>query len=207
MDIEIAKTIEEAGGWEHHNNMGLGSCVAHSAQEDRYYLFLHEESRLDLQKLLNGKRVVTYNGVRFDSKVLLGEDRTIKEHGENGILVSNKDNTIQWVEFDIFLNILKAHYNIPTAYKMVTVKKFDKGFTLDAIAKATLGNIHQKTGHGGDAPLLYQKSIYSQLLEYNLQDTALTKKLFDFINKNDYVNHGLTGKRINLNLRRNSDSN
>lgn len=201
-DMEIAKTIKEAGGWDRFDNMGIGSSVAYSTKNSRYFFYLHDKDRSKLIDLLNGQKVVTYNGINFDSKLLLGADRTIERTPNGmGILVTSKDRTVQWVEFDIYLQILKAQHNLKDAIDVI--KKYPKsakgGLKLGGVASATIGAEYDKTGDAEDAPLLYQAQNYASLLEYNLQDTALTKELYEFIIKNNYVNDAF-GNRINLNL-------
>ena len=166
-DLEISKTIEEAGGWNNHNNMGLGSAVAYSTNQDRYFFFLHESEKPKLLKLLNGNRVVTYNGIKFDSKVMLGEDRKIQvAPGGIGIEVSSNDGSISWVEFDIYLHIIKSQHNLKDIMK--AIPKFSTsgkgGLKLGAVAKATLGDQYDKTGDGSEAPLLYKDCNYGALL-------------------------------------------
>ena len=77
------------------------------------------------------------------------------------------------------------------------------GLKLGGVASATIGASYDKTGDAEDAPLLYQAENYGSLLEYNLQDTALTKELYEFIVKNNYVKDAF-GNRINLNLKFNT---
>lgn len=201
-DIEISKTIEEAGGWNNHNNMGLGSAVAYSFNQDRYFFFLHDSDKSKLIDLLNGNRVITYNGVRFDSKVVLGEDREIeKTESGLGIIVYNKSRTVKWLELDIYLQILKSQYNLTD--DISAIGKFPKsgkgGLKLDGVTKSTLGAVQHKTASSGaEAPGMYKAGDYSSLLEYNLQDTILTKKLYDFILQNNFIKDAF-GKKIDLN--------
>lgn len=199
-DLEISKTIEEAGGWNHHNNMGLGSAVAYSFNNDRYYCFLHESDKPKLINLLNGNRIITYNGVDFDSKVVLGEDRIIKRTDSGiGIIVSNKDETVKWIEYDIYLQILKAQHKLDC--DILALRRFPKskkgGLKLGGVSQATIGFNQQKLADGSKAPLMYKAADYSTLLEYNLQDTILTYKLYKFIQENKFVNDAF-GNKIDL---------
>lgn len=203
-DLEISKTIEEAGGWECHNNMGLGSAVAYSFNQDRYFFYLHNSDKQKLIELLNGNRVITYNGIRFDSKVLLGENRIIETTDSGvGIVVYNKARTVKWLELDLYLQILKSQYNLTEDFR--AVGRFPKGgkggLKLDGVTKSTLGVEQCKTSSGSEAPKMYKAGDYATLLEYNLQDTILTRKLYDFVCKNNFIKDAF-GKTINLNLRR-----
>jgi len=48
---------------------------------------------------------------------------------------------------------------------------------------------------------MYKAKDYSTLLEYNLQDTILTTKLYKFVQTNNFVKDAF-GKQINLNVRK-----
>ena len=202
-DLEISKTIIEAGGWDNHNSMGLGSAVAYSFNQDRYFFYLHDSDKPKIINLLNGNRVITYNGIRFDSKVLLGEDREIeKAESGVGILVYNKSRTVKWLEFDIYLQILKSQYNLNNDFD--AIGKFPKGgkggLKLGGVTQATLGVEQCKTSSGAEAPKMYKAGAYSTLLEYNLQDTILTTKLYKFIRDNNFIKDAF-GKQIDLNVK------
>lgn len=203
-DLEISKTIEEAGGWNNHNNMGLGSAVAYSFNQDRYFFYLHNSDKHKLVDLLNGNRVITYNGVGFDSKVILGEDREIEKTEKGvGILIYNKSRTVKWLEFDIYLQILKSQHNLSSDFD--ALGRFPKskkgGLKLGGVSQATMGVEQCKTSTGDEAPKMYKAGDYSSLLEYNLQDTILTRKLYDFLCKNDFVKDAF-GSVINLGIGR-----
>lgn len=199
-DLEISKTIEEAGGWTNYDNMGLGSAVAYSFKQDKYFFYLHDSDKQKLIDLLNGNRIITYNGVSFDSHVLLGEDREIEKTNGVGIMVYNKSRTVKWLEYDIYLQILKAQYNLDNDFS--AIGKFPKGgrggLKLGGVTQATLGVEQCKTApSGAEAPKMYKAKDYSTLLEYNLQDTILTRKLYDFIHGNSFIKNAF-GKRIDL---------
>jgi hypothetical protein len=200
-DIEIGNTIEEIGGW-YHDKMKFGSAVAYSMNLDRYFFFLHESKKQDLINLLNGNRVVTFGGIKFDSKVMLGSNRKVeKVPGGIGLKVSNVDDTVQWLEFDIYLQVVRSQYNLTETFDVIN--KFGKSgkgnLKLGSIASNTLGSNFDKTDSGENAPIMYKRGEFSELLEYNLQDTALTKKLYDFIIQNKFVKDG-RGVKIDINL-------
>jgi hypothetical protein len=61
-------------------------------------------------------------------------------------------------------------------------------FSLNGLAGGTFNQ--QKSGEGAHAPKLYQAQKYDELLEYNLRDVILTKKLYDHIQTFGYVVDG-----------------
>ena len=183
-DVEIANQVESVNKkWGNPERMGFASAVAYSYDKDKYYFFLHLSGLSKLIELLNKNKVVTFNGIRFDSKVVLGNNRKIKaSNNRTGIIIAGKG--VIWLEYDVFVQCLKSVYkckNDITAYKRIS----PGGLKLDDIARATINM--GKTGNGADAPILYRKKLFDDLLAYNFNDVRITKKLYDFIIKNRYV--------------------
>lgn len=184
-DLEIANEVKNVpGGWSNHEGMGLGSAVAYSYNLDRYFFFLHDSSKEKLLNLLNGNRVVSYNGINFDSKVVLGNNRKVEISNPNfSFMVEN--GKYQWIENDVFLHCLKYKHQIEL--KDTLDKRSPGGLKLSEVAISTLGPKFDKTSSGALAPVLYQEKKYDELLEYNLQDVILTRLVFEFANKYKYL--------------------
>jgi len=201
-DIEIANEIKDVpGGWGNNWGMGLGSVIVYSYDEDKYYEYLHNASRDEIKAKLNGNRVITFNGLNFDSKVLLGNKRILSPGPtEFSVTVTSEDGATSWVEFDIFTHCLKDINRCQTLLES-TRKRSRGGNKLDDYALNTLGEEFGKTGHGKDAPIMYKNGEYEKLIEYNRQDVLITKLLFDFARKNGYLINGY-GKRVNIQMRR-----
>jgi len=183
-DVEIAKEVGRVpGGWENPEGMGFASAVTYSYADDRYRFWLGDAAHMPLCEFLQGYRAVTFNGVKFDSRVLLGNNREMTIHGvtENGGL--------GWGNYDILLEYVRARFgydNVGQAENRLGDKAIHDGsFSLDGLSEGTFG-LH-KTGHGANAPILYQAGKYAELLDYNLHDVRLTRKLFDFIREYGFV--------------------
>lgn len=183
-DIEIARTIESTKkGWASPEDLHFASAVAYSYDKDRYYFFLHLSGLTKLIELLNKNKVVTFNGIKFDSKVVLGNKRIIRNNRKKaGIFIIGKG--IIWEEYDIFTQCLKSIFNLKNDIEACK-RMSPGGMKLDDICKATIDM--KKTGNGADAPILYQQGKFDELLEYNFNDTRITKKLYDFISENHFV--------------------
>lgn len=184
-DVEIAKEVNSTPkGWNSPEDLGFASAVAYDYATDQYYFFLHDEGRQDLIDLLHGKRAITFNGIKFDSRVVLGNDRCSDRNGRTGL-----KQTWWWENIDLLLEYIKARFdynNVAEAEARLGDKTIHDGtFGLDGLAEGTLGL--NKTGHGAKAPLLYQQRKYAELLAYNLQDVRLTRKLFDFVRVYGYL--------------------
>ena len=183
-DVEIANQVESVNKkWGNPERMGFASAVAYSYDKDKYYFFLHLSGLSKLIELLNKNKVVTFNGIRFDSKVVLGNNRKIKaSNRQAGVFIVGKGVT--WLEYDVFVQVLKSVHKCKN--DIIACKRISPGgLALNNICLSTI-NIG-KTGNGANAPILYEQKKYDELLEYNFNDVRITKKLYDFIIKNRYV--------------------
>lgn len=192
-DVEIAKTVESVkGGWDRPADMGFSSAVAYDYFSDQYHFFLHDPA--ELLNMLNGRVAITFNGVKFDSRVLLGNKRLTKTvEGGRVRIQKNKDLSQEsWEDFDLLLKYVQSRFgfvDVAEAEEKLGDKAIHDGsFGLDGLAMGTLGL--RKTGHGAKAPLLYQAKRYAELFEYNCNDVRLTRKLFDFVRKYGFLVDG-----------------
>ena len=202
-DVEIANEIKDLkDGWNNKWDMKLGSAVVYCIEDDLYYFFLHEENKINLLNLLRNNICVSWSGIQFDSKVLLGDDRKIiieKENKNTPVVNSTRKECegAWWREYDIQAIL---HYKI---FKKGLIKsdklKYDcsfeeflnnhphpTGLSLGEICNLNFGC--EKNGDGAEAPILYKNKKYDDLLAYNLQDVRLTTKVYKFIKENKYIN-------------------
>lgn len=195
-DVEIPKEVDSVKGrWKNPEGLGFGSAVAYDYDLDLYHFFLHESNKKKLINLLNEcSCAVTFNGIKFDSKVILGNNTACSDDGMTYI------SNISFNNFDILAEYIKSRFNcknIKEAVNMLKNRKiFDGSFSLDLIVANTLGL--RKTGKGSHAPVLYKNKRYGELLSYNLNDVRLTRKLFEFIVDYGYVIDG-KGRIIPIN--------
>ncbi|HBF42335.1 MAG TPA: hypothetical protein DDW42_01655 [Desulfobacteraceae bacterium] len=187
-DVEVVNGPDEIpGGWENPEGMGFASGVTYDYATDLYEFFMHEAGAEALRKKLTNRIAVSFNGIKFDSKVMLGNDRECKQG-----FTFTSDSAYMWFNFDILLEYIKGRFGYETVAeaedRLGDRKIHDGSFNLDALCKATLGA--GKTGHGAHAPVLYQKKQYDALLAYNFNDVRISKKLFDFIRKYGFVVDG-----------------
>ena len=189
-DVEIAKEVDSVPGkWDNPEGMGFGSAVAYSYDKDQYHFFLHEQGRAGLIALLANNKAIGFNSIKFDSRVVLGNDRRFDDAGETWRIATESEEYVIWKNTDLLLEYIRARFE----YQTVTEAEgrlgdraiHDGSFSLDGLAEGTFGL--KKTGHGAHAPILYQQEKYDELLEYNLHDVRLTKKLWEFSLKYKYV--------------------
>lgn len=156
-DLEIAKTVEEVGGWKHTDKMGISTLVAYIYQLDEYRVY-DKNNIAEFGILVRDSNLISFNGLKFDMKVL-------KPYGT-------------------FLP--KKHFDILHEIKQKTGGFKGKGvMSLDAICRETLGI--EKDMSGAMAPILWQQGKIGQLCTYNIKDVKMTRDLFNFIQKYKYV--------------------
>lgn len=223
-DVEIAKEVKDVeGGWDNPDGMGFASAVTYSYAKDKYSFFLGDipEEMLDVENIddilpvppkeffdeMAGKIAISFNGIKFDSRVVLGNDRILwgPQHHMNAIdgddvklsmltqlgfnVTTTPDCQLGWGNYDILLEYIKARFGINTVAmaeeKLGQRSIHDGSFSLDGLAEGTFG-LH-KSGHGAHAPVLYRNEQFAELLDYNLHDVRLSKKIFDFIRKYGFI--------------------
>ena len=187
-DIEVVRGPDEiAGGWSDPAGMGFATAVAYDYLDDTYRFYEGESGRLALLKHLERRIAVTFNGINFDSRVLLGNDRQLLDCGVVSGCVAGNDYT--HYNFDLLLEYVRARFGILSVaeaeQKLGDKKIHDGSFNLDGLAAGTLGK--NKNGEGALAPILYRENNFSELYEYNLHDVRLTRQLFDFVCRLGYV--------------------
>lgn len=200
-DVE---TVKEAGtverGWDNPEGMGFASAVAYDYVTDRYHFFLHGGERVRLLHLLRDRVVVTFNGVKFDSRVILGNARSAGVASDGLVLVSK--GGYKWAEFDLLLKYIQARFRLDSvlsAERRLGDRAIHDGtFNLDGLAWGTLGL--GKTGRGSEAPLLYRQKRYDELLSYNLSDVRLTRKLLEFVWSTGGVLFDRVGRKVRIDL-------
>lgn len=196
-DVEVALHPDMVPcKWENPEGMGFASAVAYEYETDLYHLFLHNEGRLQLIELLNDRTAISFNGIHFDSRVVLGNDRIVTPEGVTYLGEHVKVDGEKQLRSRGWNNIDLLLAYVQTRYKLESVAKAEKelggprvvhdgSFSLDGLAEGTL--MLKKTGHGAHAPALYQEQKFDELLAYNLNDVRLTRKLFDFARKYGYL--------------------
>lgn len=166
-DIEIKKAIEDkksprldgieyCAGWGDHAGMGISSVAVYEYVTDRYRVFMSDNIS-EFQHLVDdADLIVGFNSIPFDNAVCRA----------NGINVPDEKS------YDLLREIWAAaglgpRFTYPS----------HMGFSLDAVAAVNLGA--NKSGNGALAPVQFQRGQYGSLIDYNLTDVWLTKRLYD----------------------------
>ena len=161
-DLEIAKSVEEVGGWGNvrKGQAGISVAASYSYRDALYQTFCMDNLPKLKEQLEAAGLVVGFNHINFDNEVIkgvLGQDIVVKSN------------------YDIYRQINKVTGNCP-------------GYKLEQVAPRTLGEKFCKGAVAGAmAPELFKQGKLGELINYCIRDVWLTKHLFDFIMKHQYV--------------------
>lgn len=189
-DLEIIKAVpqkdvpKEAGieycdGWHDHCNMGVSVIGAYDLYSDRYRVFTQDNWN-EFRDLYSDttQSFAGFNSIPFDNSVLRAY----------GIIDIAEERS-----FDLLREIwiaagLGATYKYPT----------HNGYSLDAVAKAN--GLAGKTGHGAIAPIDWQRGNIGRVIDYCLQDVAITAKLIKMILIEGGLIDPKTGKNLEIKI-------
>lgn len=196
---DFVSGIKYCKDWEDLENMGIACICAYDYLDDRYRVFM-DDNIAEFEKLLrNRKFLVGYNSDRFDNLLLEANSVSIKNRGPikpEGQASLFADGSTEIKSYDILAEIWRSMGLDPRIFNPRT----HGGTGLDVVAKANLGR--GKIGNGANAAVLWQQGKKGEIVNYCLDDTMLTKSLFDLILKNGTLkNPKKTGDAI-LKLRK-----
>lgn len=172
-DIEIAKAIPErngqneadieyCAGWDDHANMGISVICGYEYASQRYRVFCADNMHEFVAAIERADLIVGFNSIPFDNAVI----RAVWQP-----LVKFPDNW-ESKSYDLLREIWVAAGLSPTFNY-----KTHGGFGLDACCKVNFAT--EKSGNGALAPKWWQRGMTGNVVDYCLNDIALTKQLFD----------------------------
>jgi len=172
-DVEVLRGPQDTpGGWQNPEGMGFGTAVVYDDERD-VYEFYAPDAKDALITSLSGNDVVSFNGVKFDNRVLLG----------------NSIEWTPWANTDLLLKVVQGKFGckdvLEAEQKLGDKEVHDGSIGLDGLAEGTLG-MH-KTGHGAHAPELIQQGKWAEVFAYNLHDVRLTWMLYEFARGYGYL--------------------
>lgn len=174
-DLEIAKSVEEVGGWNHKEEMGVAVCSL--CDLDTGFVWHFDEKLMDaLQYVMhNAVLRVSFNGRNFDMPVL------------RGCKVTDDVFHMDWDE--------NRDYDIREEFAKAKGDDYAKG-SLGKVCQATFGM--GKTGAGAESPEWHKSGQFARNFTYCGHDAQLTALLFHFIDRYGYVIDPASGKKLNL---------
>ncbi len=188
VDVEIARTIEEVGGWEQTQAMGISCACVWEYRTSRMRIYGPEDVEALRERLLRADRISGYNIWRFDFPVIWGLPDRGSGVDDTAFLLSLLPKTN-----DLLMRIWQALYLDPDG---LNFSDLHKGWGLDAVTQGTLGV--GKIGYGGDAPKWFQAGQWARVASYCADDTCLERDLADFIDRYGYVFNAKLNRRLEI---------
>jgi len=177
--------------------LGISVTVTYSYNENVYRIWGDtKQDHKDLLSYMNGCIAITFNGISFDSKVLLGNNRKILPNGSVTGDPFKEGKEYGWRNIDMFTEIWKSIFktkNVITAIeKQKNAKQFHvRGlFNLDNILRNTLGGTYLKLVNGITAVDHYKNGNLKKLYEYCIQDVRTERALWEFVKDRKYIVNG-----------------
>lgn len=183
VDVEIQNTIDQVGGWDATEKMGVAVACVWQYRGQRMRIYGPEDVPALRERLLAADRISGYNILNFDFPVIWGVEKQrwindasvgVEQHryGLRRHLMERTD--------DLLRRIWRAQGFDPDRWQAGM-----GGTKLDDVAGATLGT--HKIGNGADAPKWYQAGLVQRVANYCADDVALERDLCDFVERYGYV--------------------
>lgn len=167
--------------WGDAPDMGMSCGCTWDDGVDGFLDWLQEDGVALLEYLQGYNIVVTYNGDRFDHRVLWGvSGRRCVEYEQEG-------DRLRFVRFaeaglgEVHFALHGKHVDLFLDIQDATGRMIG----LDAVAQATVG--HTKQMRGEEAPLFWAQRKRKEVMEYCRGDVELTRKVFEVGLKNGRV--------------------
>lgn len=180
-ESKLIDGIEYCENWESYNDMGISIIgvdfwVGNSSSTCA--LEMNAKDVTDFNKLVaEADWCVGFNNYRFDNNVLAA----------NEIMVPTEKT------YDILRELWIADGLDPDKYNFAT----HRGTGLDACAKAN--GLPGKTGDGLNAAILWQQGRRNEVIDYCLNDVAITKALLERVIEGEFI-HPKISYRIDLRI-------
>jgi hypothetical protein len=163
IDLEIQDPILQQSDWDHTENIKISCCVVYSYMEDRYHVYGPNDIDYLRNLLICADLVVGYNINKFDLPVIFK--------------MENRRCPAGIKTYDILAEIWKSQNLDPLEFT-----NGHRGYSLDKVAGATLNK--RKTGSGAAAPFIFKQGNIWKVIDYCINDVAITKELFDYLCQN-----------------------
>ena len=158
-DLEIKNNIDKVKiGWKDFHLMGISVGVCFDYREMRYRVFMDDNINSLVSRLNEDKTLaVAFNHIGFDNNLLKKDPL---------ITVPLRQDTRE------------NNYDMLVESRMgAGADMFAKGFTLDNHLEVM--GLPMKSGHGSNAPELYQQGRLGELIDYTITDVDRERRLFE----------------------------
>lgn len=158
IDVETQKLVQEVGGWDHADQLGISVACAYDSKTDSFLTFQENELSVLLQ-LCQERLVIGYNIRGFDLIVLAPYGKEIGFNPKK-------------------LDVFDIMYDLEALTRQPYLK-------LEAVARGTLGI--GKSADGLMAVEWWKKGQIQKIIDYCLQDVRVTRDVFQFGRQNGFV--------------------
>lgn len=185
VDVEIQRTIEEVGGWDATEKMGVAVACVWDYRTARMRVYGPEDVLALRERLLKADRISGYNIFNFDFPVIWGIAKP-------DWLASSPKDAAAKPDYAALKTMLRPKTD-DVLRRIWQAQGFDPdkwqpgmgGTKLDDVAGTTLGS--RKIGEGAMAPVWYQKGLVQRVCNYCADDVAIERDLTDFVDRYGYV--------------------
>lgn len=186
VDVEIQRTIEEVGGWDATEKMGVAVACVWEYAGRRMRVYGPDDVPALRERLLAADRISGYNILNFDFPVIWGTSKAGWRELDNGSMVlpafgQGLKTVLKSKTDDMLRRIWTALGIDPDNYRHGT----HGSCKLDDVAGTTLKV--RKIGNGADAPRWYQAGQVQRVVNYCADDVAIERDLTDFVDQYGYV--------------------
>lgn len=189
-DTERIEGVEYCAGWHDHANMGVAVVCAYDYSDGRFRVFCEDNLDDFADLTLAHDMLIGFNNIEFDDKVLMHASPRLSDalgfrRNALGFLKNDLDS------YDILREMWLAA-GLGPEFKYPS----HAGFGLDATAKAN--GIMGKTGNGAMAPLDWQQGRIGKVIDYCLNDVAITAGLFDRVLEGKPIVSPKDGRKLEM---------
>ena len=156
-DLETKYSAEDVGGWANVMDMEMSVGVLYDTQTAKFHTYLEHEVEKLIAHLRTGDRIVGFNHVEFDLRVVAGHQRPHADR--HPLYLELRDLT----HFDILLELKKV---------------LGHRLRLDSIARPTLQE--GKSADGLQALQWYKEGRMDLIIEYCKQDVDVTRRVYEY---------------------------
>lgn len=156
-DLETKYAAEEVGGWANIMDMGMSVGVVHDSLDGAFHVYLEHQVGQLVSHLRTADRLVGYNHVEFDLRVIAGHQPNQELRHQLYLELRNLNN------FDLLGEVKKV---------------LGHRLRLESIARPTLEV--GKSADGLQALQWYKEGRIDLIIEYCKQDVDVTRRLYEY---------------------------
>lgn len=186
LDCSCQKSFNEIKDGAKTYDLLLSTAVTYDYSDDSYRFWTNND-RDNLVNYLNDNLVIGYNSMSFDSPVIIGSSHKLSNDGYS------IGDGIKWKNYDLFIEIKKRLYRTVNEPVQKTFEAMKKNFNLAEKGVYTLGGVcsatfcNPKYNIKDNSVELFKQKRILELISFNLNQTRMIKKLYEFSQKFGYV--------------------